>query len=138
MAWMVLGISILIPTATFQRPVHPFSTVTRQLKGAYTRIQRLDKAVDLSPSTLIQYHSLEAHKLWKEIKKEEKKNKVNEHGCSFEFDESEFFDAYKNLPKYREEFFDCLEKFESENYDTWTRRDLLDLDNNYRNRVVVD
>jgi hypothetical protein len=65
MAWMVQGGSILIPTATFQGPAHPFSTVTRQLKGAYTRIQRLDEAVDLSPSTFIQYQSLEAHKLWK-------------------------------------------------------------------------
>jgi hypothetical protein len=103
MAWMVLGRSILIPTANFQGPVHPFSTVTRQLKGAYTRIQRLDEAVDLSPSTFIQYQSLEAHKQWKEIKTEYKKNEVNEHGCSFEFDENEFFDAYENLPKYHEE-----------------------------------
>jgi hypothetical protein len=70
--------------------------------------------------------------------KEDKKNGVNGHGCSFEIDESEFFDAYENLPVYREEFFDCLEKFESENYDNWTRRDLLDLDSAYRDRVVVD
>jgi hypothetical protein len=92
----------------------------------------------LSPSTFIQYHSLEAHKLWKEIKTEEKNNEVSEHACSFEFDGSEFFDAYENLPNYREEFFDCLKKFESENYDSWTRRDLLDLDDTYRDRVVVD
>jgi hypothetical protein len=138
MAWMVLGGSILIPTATFQGPVHPFSTLTRQLEGAYTRIQRLDEAVDLSPSTFMQYQSLEAKKLWKEIKTEEKKNEVNKHGCSFEIDESKFFDAYENLPVYREEFFYCLEKFESENYDNLTRRDLLDLGGTYRDRVVVD
>jgi hypothetical protein len=53
--WMVLVGSILIPTAAFQGPVHPFSMVMMQLKGAYTRIQRLDEAVDLSPSTLVQY-----------------------------------------------------------------------------------
>jgi hypothetical protein len=138
MVWMVLGGSILIPTVTFQGPAHPFSTMTRQLKVAYTRVQGLDEAVDFSPSTFIQYQSLEANKLWKEIKTEEKKNEVNGHGCSFEFDESEFFDAYENLPIYREEFFDCLEKFESENYDTWTRRDILDLDGTYRDLVVVD
>jgi hypothetical protein len=86
----------------------------------------------------MKYQSLEAKKLWKEIKTEEKKNEVNGHGCSFEIDESEFFDAYENLPVYREEFFDCLEKFESENYDNWTKRDLLDLDGTYRDRVVVD
>jgi hypothetical protein len=86
----------------------------------------------------MQYQSLEAKKLWKEIKTEEKKNEVNGHGCSFEFDESEYFDAYENLPIYREEFFDCLKKFESENYDTWTRHDLLDLDGTYRDRAVVD
>jgi hypothetical protein len=40
----------------------------------------------------MQYQSLEAKKLWKEIKTGEKKNEVNGHGCSFEFDESEFFD----------------------------------------------
>jgi hypothetical protein len=112
--------------------------MTRQLKGAYTQIQRLDEAVDLSPSTFMQYQSLEAKKLWKEIKTEEKNNEANGHGCSLEFDESEFFDAYENLPINREEFFDCLEKFESENYDTWKRRDLLDLDGTYRDRVVVD
>jgi hypothetical protein len=112
--------------------------VTRHLKGAYACIQRLDAAVDLSPYTFMQYQSLEAKKLWKEIKTEDKINEVNGHGCSFETDESEFFDAYKNLPVYREEFFDCLEKFESENYETWTRHDLLDLDITYRDRVVVD
>jgi hypothetical protein len=138
MAWMVLVGSILIPTAAFQGPAHPFSTLTRQLEGAYTCIQRLDEAVDLSPSTFMQYQSLEAKKLWKEIKTEDKKNEVNGHGCSFEIDESVFFDAYENLPVYREEFFDCLEKFESENYDNWTRRDLLDLDGAYRDRVVVN
>jgi hypothetical protein len=63
--WMVLVGSILIPTAAFQGPAHPFSTVTIQLKGAYTRIQRLDEAIDLSPSTFVQYQSPEAKKLWK-------------------------------------------------------------------------
>jgi hypothetical protein len=48
------------------------------------------------------------------------------------------FDAYENLPVYREEFFDCLEKHESENYDDCARRDHLDLDGAYSARVVVD
>jgi hypothetical protein len=87
MAWMVLVGSILIPTAAFQGPVHPFSTLTMQLEGAYTRIQRLDEAVDLSPLTFMQYQSLEAKKMWKEIKTEDKKNGVKGHGCSFEIDE---------------------------------------------------
>jgi hypothetical protein len=78
MVWMVLGGSILIPTATFQGPAQPFSTVTRHLKGAYTRIQRLDEAVDWSPSTFIQHQSLEANKLWKEIKTEEKTMKITD------------------------------------------------------------
>jgi hypothetical protein len=55
MGWMVLVGSILIPTAAFQGLAHPFSTVMMQLKGAYTCIQRLDEAVDLSPSTFVQY-----------------------------------------------------------------------------------
>jgi hypothetical protein len=138
MAWMFLVRSILIPTAAFQGPAHPFSTLTMQLEGAYTRIQRLDEAVDLSPSTFMQYQSLEANKLWKEIKTRDKKNGVKGHGCSFEIDESEFFDAYENLPVYREGFFDCLEKFGSENYDNWTSRNLLHLDGAYRERVEVD
>jgi hypothetical protein len=74
MAWMVLVGSILIPTAAFQGPAHPFSTLTMHIKGAYTRIQRLDEAVDLSPPTSMQYQSLEAKKLWKEVTIEDKKN----------------------------------------------------------------
>jgi hypothetical protein len=135
---MVLVGSILIPTAAFQGPAHPFSTVTMQLKGAYTRIQRLDKAVDLSPLTFVQYQSLEAKKLWKELRTEDKKNELEGHGCLLEIDESEFSDAYENLPVNREEFFDCLEKCESENYVDCARRDILDLDGSYRARVVVD
>jgi hypothetical protein len=73
MARMVLIGSILIPTAAFQGPVHPFLTLTMQIEGAYTRIQSLDEAVDLSPSTFMQYESLEAKKLWKEIKKKIKR-----------------------------------------------------------------
>jgi hypothetical protein len=65
MAWMVLVGSILIPAAAFQGPANPLSTLTMQLKGAYTCIQRLEEAVDLSPSTFMQYQSLEAKKLWK-------------------------------------------------------------------------
>jgi hypothetical protein len=91
--WMVLVGSILIPTAAFQGAAHLFSMVTIQLKGAYTRIQRLDEAVDLSPSTFIQYQSLEAKKLWKECTAEDKNNGLGGHGCSLEIDESEFFDA---------------------------------------------
>jgi hypothetical protein len=112
--------------------------VTIQLKGAYIRIQCLDKPVDLSPSTFVQYQSLEAKKLWKEFTTEEEKNRVEEHSFSLEIDKSEFFDAYENLPVYREEFFDCLEKCESENYDDCARRDLLDLDGAYHARVVVE
>jgi hypothetical protein len=95
MGWMVLVGSISIPTAAFQGPAHPFSMVTMKIKGAYTRIQRLDEAVDLSPLTFVQYQSLEAKKLWKEFAIEEKKNGLEGHGCSLEIDESEFFDAYK-------------------------------------------
>jgi hypothetical protein len=136
--WMVLVGSILIPTDAFQGLAHTFSTVTMQFKGAYTRIQRLDEAVDLSPSTFVQYQSLEARKLWKEIKTEYKSNGLEGHGCSSEIDESEFFNAYENLPVYREEFFDCLDKRESENYDDCAGRDILDLDGAYRARVLVD
>jgi hypothetical protein len=71
--WMVLVGIILIPTAKFQGPVHPFLMSTMQIKGAYTLIQRLDKAVDLSPSTFVQYQSVEAKRLWKEFTTEEKK-----------------------------------------------------------------
>jgi hypothetical protein len=86
----------------------------------------------------MQYQSLEAKKLWKDVTTEDKNNGLKGHVCSFEIDESEFFGSYENLPVYREEFFDCLEKFESENYDNWTRRNLLDLDGAYIDRVVVD
>jgi hypothetical protein len=136
--WMVLVGSIMIPTAAFQGPAHPFSTVTMKLKESYTSIQRLDEAVDFSPSTFVQCQSLEAKKLWKEFTTEDKRNELEGHGCSFEIDESEFSYVYENLPVYREELFDCLEKCESENYDDCARRDLLDLDGDYRAHVVVD
>jgi hypothetical protein len=136
--WMVLVGSILIPMAAFQGTAHPFSMVMMQLKGAYTHIQRLDEAVDFSPSNFVQYQSLEAKKLWKEFATEDKKSGLEGHGCSLEIDESEFFDAYENLPVYREESFDCLEKCESENYEDCARRHLLDLDGAYLARVVVD
>jgi hypothetical protein len=41
-------------------------------QGAHNRIQRLDKAVDLSPDTFSQYQSLKAKKLWKEMATEDK------------------------------------------------------------------
>jgi hypothetical protein len=65
--YMVLVGSILIPTAAFQGPAHPLLMVTMQLKGAYTRIQRLDEAFDLSLSFFVQYKSLEAKKIWREF-----------------------------------------------------------------------
>jgi hypothetical protein len=70
-----VGWLILIPTAVFHGPAHPFSMVTMQLKGAYNRIQRLDKVINLSPVTFIQYQSLEAQKLRKEMETEDKKEK---------------------------------------------------------------
>jgi hypothetical protein len=136
--WMVLLGSMLIPTAAFQGPAHPFSTVMMQLKGEYTRIQRLDEAVEFSPSTFVQYQSLEAKKLWKEFTTEDKKNVLEGHGCSLKIDKSVFFQRVQNLPVYREEFFYCLEKCESKNYDDCARRDLLDLDGSYRARAVVE
>jgi hypothetical protein len=80
--WIVLVGSILIPTAAFQGSAHPLSTVMMQLKGAYTLIQRLDEAVDLSPSTFLQYQSLEAKKLCKEPATEDKNNEVEGNVCS--------------------------------------------------------
>jgi hypothetical protein len=135
--WIVLVGSIFIPTAMFQGQAHPLSTVTMRLKGAYTRIQRLNEAVDLSLSTFLQYQSLETMKLWKEFATEDKNNELEGNGCSLEIDKNEFFDAYENLPVYREEFFDCLEKCETENYEDCARRDLLDLDGAYCARVGV-
>jgi hypothetical protein len=97
--WMVLVGIMLIPTAAFQGTSHPFSTVTMQLKGAYIRIQRLGEAIDFSPSTFVQYQSLEAKKMWKEFKTEDKKNELEGHGCSFEIDEFRRVRKLTSIPR---------------------------------------
>jgi hypothetical protein len=86
-----------VPTAAFEGESHPFSVIKIQLRGAYSCMQRLDEAVDLSPSTLWQFQFLEANKLWKEMAKD--KNEC--HGENIEsIDQNEFFDAHEILPLY--------------------------------------
>jgi hypothetical protein len=50
--------SILIPTAAFTGPDHPFSVMGRQVQGARNRIERLNEAVELTPSTFWQFQVL--------------------------------------------------------------------------------
>jgi hypothetical protein len=58
--------SILIPTATFTSLDHPFSVMGRQVQGAKKRIERLNEAAELTPSTFWQFQVLEMKKLSKE------------------------------------------------------------------------
>jgi hypothetical protein len=129
----VLVGSILVPTATFEGASHPFSVIKRQLMGAYSCIQRLNEAVDLSPSTLWQFQVLEANKLWKEIAKD--KNEC--HAKNIELiDQNEFFDAHEILLVYHGgEFFECLEESVFEKYES---RDIFHLDTVNKNRTVID
>jgi hypothetical protein len=81
--------SILIPTVAFTGPDHPFSVMGRQVQGARNRIDRLNEAVELTPSTFWQFQVLEMKKLLKETKE---KTKNEAHGCDYELiDEKEFF-----------------------------------------------
>jgi hypothetical protein len=51
-------VSILIPTAAFTGPPHPFSVMARQIKGPQNRIERLDEAVELAPITFWRFQML--------------------------------------------------------------------------------
>jgi hypothetical protein len=83
--------SILIPTASFTGPDHPLSLMGRQVQGARNRIERLNEAVELTPSTFWQVQVLEMKKLLKET---QEKTKNEAHGCDYELiDENEFSDS---------------------------------------------
>jgi hypothetical protein len=85
---------ILIPTAAFTGHPYPFSVMARQIKGTHHCIERLNEAVELTPSTLWQFQMLEGKKLWKEVTPT-----YECHGCDSELiDENEFLDTYENLP----------------------------------------
>jgi hypothetical protein len=70
--WAVLMGSILIPTAAFAGPDPPFSVMGRQVQGARNRIERLNEAVELTPSTFWQFWVLEKKKLLKETQEKQR------------------------------------------------------------------
>jgi hypothetical protein len=114
--WAVSMRSILISIAVFTGPDHPLLVMGRQVQGARNRIERLDEAVELTPSTFWQFQVLEMKKLLKETKE---KTKNEAHGCDYELiDEKEFFDAHEILPVYHGgEFFYCLDESDFEIYE---------------------
>jgi hypothetical protein len=133
--WLILATRILVKTAAFQGPAHPFSTAKMQLESTYGRILRLDAAVELSPGTFLHYHAMEAKKFWKESTTQKKVTKeIEDHCC----DDKTFFDAYENLPSFHEEFFNCFEEEEFENNEQHPSRNLLNLDSVHRARIVID
>jgi hypothetical protein len=70
--WAVFMGSILIPTAAFTGPDHPFSLMGRRVQGARNRIERLNEAVELTPSTVWQFQVLEMKKLFKETQEKQR------------------------------------------------------------------
>jgi hypothetical protein len=112
---------ILIPTAAFTGTDHPLSVMGRQVQGARNRIERLNEAVELTPSTSWHFHVLEMKKLLKET---QEKPKNEAHGCDYELiDEKEFFDSHEILPVYHGgEFCYCLDESD---FDIYEGRDLL-------------
>jgi hypothetical protein len=89
----------------------PFFTANMQIEGMYNRILRLDAAVELSPGTFLQYHTMEPKKTLKQSAAKTRVRKESERHCC---DDSTFFDAYVNLPPLHEEFFYCFEEEEFE------------------------
>jgi hypothetical protein len=86
--WAVLMGSILIPTAEFTGPDHLFSVMGRQVQGARNRIEQINEAGELTPSTFWQFQVLEMKKLLKET---QEKPKNDARGCNYELiDEKEF------------------------------------------------
>jgi hypothetical protein len=132
--WAVLMGSILIPTAAFTGPDHPFLVMGRQVQGARNRIERLNEAVELTPSTFWQFQVLEIKKLLKET---QEKTKNEAHGCDYELiDEKEFFDAHEILRVYHGgEFFDCLDESDFEIHEG---RDLLRMNAIYKDIISID
>jgi hypothetical protein len=123
-----------VSTAAFTGPDHPFSVMGRQMQGAQNRIERLNEAVELTPSTFWQFQVLEMKKLLKET---QEKPKNEAHGCDYELiDEKECFDAHEILPVYHGgEFFDCLDESDFEIYEG---RDLLCMNAIYKDRISID
>jgi hypothetical protein len=103
---MILVVSILIRTSSCQGPAHPFSTAKKKLQGSYARIRFLDDAVKLSTGTSLQYHTMQANKLWKESEMKTKYTEKSERHCRNDetFDDNVYFDSYENLPSFCEEF----------------------------------
>jgi hypothetical protein len=132
--WAVLTGSILIATAAFTGPDHPFSVMGRQVQGAQNRIKRLNEAVELTPSTFWQFQVLEMKKLLKET---QEKTKNEAHGCDCELiDEKEFFDAHEILPVYHgASFLYCLDESDFEIYEG---RDLLCMNAIYKDCISID
>jgi hypothetical protein len=123
-----------VSTAAFTGPDHPFSVMGRQMQGAQNRIERLNEAVELTPSTFWQFQVLEMKKLLKET---QEKPKNEAHGCDYELiDEKECFDAHEILPVYHGgEFFDCLDESDFEIYEG---RDLLCMNAIYKDLISID
>jgi hypothetical protein len=76
------------------------------LDGMYAWIQHLE-AVELSTCRFLQYHAMQAKKLWKESEiKTKYKTEIERYCCNDEnFDEHMCFDSYEKLPSFNEEFF---------------------------------
>jgi hypothetical protein len=138
--WAVLMGSILIPTAAFTGPGRPLSVMGRQVQGARNRIDRLNEAVELTPSTFWQFQVLEMKKLLKETKE---KTNNEAHGCDYELiNEKEFFDAHEILPIPWGRVFDCLDESDFEIYEgrdllrmngtcgTWSAKETTDINSN--------
>jgi hypothetical protein len=135
LTWMVLVARILVRTGAFQGHAQPFSISKMQLDGTHSRILRLDATVEVSSGTFLQYHAMEAKKLWKESVKTTKDTKESELRCC---DNDIFFDVYESLLPFHEDFFDCFEEEQFENNEQYQGCDLLNLDAMYRARIVVD
>jgi hypothetical protein len=63
--WLIMmgSVMVLKETSQGQYPDHPFTHVHQQLESTYSRIERLDKVVTLTPRTFVQYQTVQA-KQW--------------------------------------------------------------------------
>jgi hypothetical protein len=95
--------------------MHPFEEVQNRLTNTYQRIEHLDKTMDLTFGTFLEWQRLQCKELYDELY-----SQTPTKPTMVENDELEtLFDSYAELPIDIEEFFDAQTIEAVENDSSW-------------------
>jgi hypothetical protein len=129
-SWLVLSDSVHDIYQGAQ-PAHPFVEARHRVLGTYRRIQSLERRLDLTPGTFLEWQKLQCKSWYDELYPQP----AAANDAIDENEMEEFFDAYEDPPVDCEEFFDTHQTEGDTNYVSW---DLLQLDSIYTPRMVID